>query len=85
MEEREKVDALKEVCRSIAGFSNAIGSDFHGITACEIEHDFSQGKGGLLIQFAISNHAIGKAVRSQAEADAFNALRKIAQQDEDGK
>ena len=84
MEEREKLDALKEVCRAIAGFSNAIPTDFHGIKAWEINRKFTQGEGGLLIQFAISNHAIGKAVRSQEEADAFSALRQIAQQDGDG-
>ena len=57
---------LKRVMKSIFGRNNLIGTDFARISATEIAHEdideeFEQTSGGgVLITFAISNHALEK-------------------------
>ena len=53
--------AVQQLGRIIFGRNNLIGTDFEDAKALRIERKFTQDPhGGVLIQFAISNHALGK-------------------------
>ncbi len=53
--------AVQQLGRIIFGRNNLIGTDFEDAKALRIERKFTQDShGGVLIQFSISNHALGK-------------------------
>lgn len=65
---------LQSLGRLIFGRNNLIGSDFAHAKAWEIKHEFPQDPGGgVLIQFAVSYHALGKLAMSEQDADAKQA------------
>ena len=52
---------LQRVGRNIFGRNNLIGTDFEDISVWNIDREFVQASaGGILIQFAISHHALAK-------------------------
>ena len=57
----ERNSAMQRLVRSM-GTTNLIGTDFELASAVKVETEFIQdpGNSGVLLQFAISNHAIGK-------------------------
>ena len=68
--EREKVRALMTLGKAVFDRNNLIVTDFEDTKAFQIEREFSQGQTGVLIQFSISHHALGKI----ATADTCKAL-----------
>ena len=72
--EREKARALQKACREIFGRNNLIGTDFDDAKALRVERPFLQdSRGGVLLQFTISNHALGKIMTKELH-DALNVL-----------
>ena len=45
--------------------TNLIGSDFADIRVHQIERNFPQDSNGVVVQFIVSNHAIGKVLANQ--------------------
>ena len=80
-ENREKSRALLELGRIIFGRNNLIGSDFEDAKALRIKRKFVQDSaGGILIQFSVSCHALGK-VDSKELGDALEKLLEPADED----
>ena len=53
--------ALQKLCGVIFGRNNLVGTDFRDILAWNVERKSVQEvEGGVLIQFVITNHALGK-------------------------
>lgn len=69
-----QVEALRTLCAAIFGRNNLIGSDFADVKAWQVKRKFEQDSNGVLVQFCISNHAIGKVTSSQEIADATDIL-----------
>ncbi len=71
----EQVKALKQVVgRLLVDRSNLIGTDFADVSASKTEREFPQDTGGgVLIQFAVSHHAIGK-LGDPSLADALKTM-----------
>lgn len=69
-----QIEALWTLCAAIFGRNNLIDSDFADVKAWQVKRRFSQDSNGVLIQFCISNHAIGKVTSSQEIADAIDVL-----------
>ena len=69
----ERIQALRTLCAAIFGRSNLIGTDFADVDAYNIERRFSQGESGVLLQFSISSHALGK-IASKEVGDALKTL-----------
>ena len=51
---------LQRIGRAIFGQNNLIGTDFEDISVSKVKRKFVQDGGGVLIQFSISNNALGK-------------------------
>ncbi len=61
----ERTAALLKLGAAIFGRNNLIGSDFDHIHLEETEADYEQDRAGVLIQFSISWHALGKIATEQ--------------------
>ena len=69
-----KSRAVQQLGRIIFGRNNLIGTDFEDAKALRMERKFTQdAHGGVLIQFSISNHALGKI----ASASLYEALDNL--------
>ena len=67
--------ALWRLCQAIFGpRSNLIGTDFADVQLWVVERKFPQDANGVVIQFAISNHALEKVIATQESADALECL-----------
>ena len=65
---------LQRVGRYIFGRNNLIGTDFEDVSAWQIDRKFVQtSAGGILIQLAISHHALGKIATEELD-EALAAL-----------
>ena len=62
-----QVRSLRTLCEAIFQRSNLISTDFADCSAWNVERTFWQGEGGVLIQFAISHHALGKLMTEEAQ------------------
>ena len=71
--ESEKTKALRTMGAAIFGRNNLIDSDFEDVGAWRIQRTYPQDGNGILIQFSISWHAIGK-VQSTEVSDALDIL-----------
>ena len=64
----DKTRALRTLCAKIFGRNNLIESDFEDVSVWRIERHFEQDShGGLLIQFSISYHALGKIMDAKTD------------------
>ena len=52
--------AIQKIGKIIFGRNNLTASDFADARAFEVERPFFQDRAGVLIQFVISHHALGK-------------------------
>ena len=63
-----KGSELQRVGRHIFGRNNLIGTDFEDVSAWKIDRKFVQtSSGGILIQFAISHHALEKIATEELD------------------
>ena len=63
-----KGSELQRVGRHIFGRNNLIGTDFEDVSAWKIDRKFLQtSSGGILIQFAISHHALEKIATEELD------------------
>lgn len=75
MANMSKERALQVLCARIFDRNNLIGSDFADVSAWTVERKFTQDRGGgMLIQFAISHHALGKVHDSEESVKAAEVL-----------
>ena len=73
-DEIEKSTQLIRFCRELFKTSNLIPTDFEDISILKVDRPFSQGMGGVHVQFSVSRHLINKA--SQETRDARDCLLK---------
>ena len=60
--------ALQKLCKVIFGRNNLIGTDFLDVMAWRVERQSIQEfGGGVLIQFVVTNHALGKVANQDVE------------------
>ena len=71
--EQEKIRALQTLGAALFGRNNLIGSDFDDVGAWKVERKFAQDGNGILIQFSVAWHAIGK-VQSAEVSEALDVL-----------
>ena len=75
MTDMSKERALRVLCARIFGRNNLIGSDFADVSAWTVKQKFPQDPGGgMLIQFSISHHALGKIYDSEETVRAAEVL-----------
>ena len=74
-EKLTKEQALQALGRALFGKNNLIASDFQQTSAKNVKLNFLQDSEGVLIQFAVSHHALGKALDQEAY-DALEVLRE---------
>ena len=68
-----KGQAVKKLC-GLIGRGNMIASDFADMKAWEVERPFPQDSGGgVLVQFTISHHALGKLAPQELQ-EALDTL-----------
>ena len=75
----DKNHALVKLGAAIFGCNNLIGTDFGDVRVRRIERKFVKGglvqdTEGVRIVFSISNHALGKVIGNQEEAEALSSL-----------
>ena len=64
---------MKTICAALFGRNNLIGTDFADLKAERKDHEFCQDSAGVVFQFCVSNHALGK-VMTEDVSDALNKL-----------
>ena len=55
-----KICAVRDICAAVFGRNNLIDSDFEDAKGEIVDRQFLQSERGLLIQFCVSTHALGK-------------------------
>lgn len=77
----DQVRALRQLLKALGDKQHAplIGTDFAGVELRQVPCEFVQDRNGVHFSFVVSNHALGKVLRSQELADALSFLL----QDED--
>ena len=70
----DKADALlRKLGPALFGHNNLMGSDFADVSAYRVNRDFPQDQTGILIQFVVSNDAVGK-IHSEDVSEALATL-----------
>ena len=70
----DRTQAVRILCSRIFGRNNLISSDFEDVDVWKVEREYTQtSSGGVLVQFSISLHALGKIMDEEAH-DALVAL-----------
>ena len=59
-DEARRRQAIQKIGKILFGRNNLIPSDFADARAFEVERPFFQDRAGVLIQFVVSHHALGK-------------------------
>lgn len=72
----DQVRALRQMLKALGDNQHAplIGTDFADIELRQVSREFVQDRNGVQFSFVISNHALGKVLRSQELADALSFL-----------
>ena len=66
--ERAQIQAVRTLCSAIFGPNNLSATDFADVRAWQIARRFSQDNNGVMIQFCVSNHALGKVTNEDVKA-----------------
>lgn len=70
----DRTRAVRILCSRIFGRNNLIESDFEDMDAWKVQREYKQASsGGVLVQFSISLHALGKIMDDEAH-DALVVL-----------
>ncbi len=69
----DQIAALRKLGAALFGRNNLIGTDFADARASRVVSQFVQDGAGIHIQFAVSNHALGK-VMTREVSEALDTL-----------